>query len=319
MSIRRSGFSRLTPLLLVLSVAILLGFGTTAAWSQATSSATLAGLVTDEQNAAVVGAEVRIVDASTGSSQTTLTNDTGRYVIVNVAPDTYSITVSKQGFTVFKVSAQKVDVGTALTINATLKVGSTSTTVEVAAAVGAELQTTNAAVGSTLTSDALALLPNLGRDVSTLAVLQPGTAPGGQTAGAMSDQNVFMLDGGNNSDDMSGNATSYTTNFTGTGGTQTGGSPSGILPTPVESIEEFKVSTFNQTADFSGSIGAQIQMVTKRGTNTYHGSAYGYYYATNVGAANSWVNNHTPANGAYPIRRCHPTIATASADRWAAS
>ena len=100
------------------------------------------------------------------------------------------------------------------------------------------------------------LLPNMGRDVSTLAVLQPGTTPGGMTAGAFSDQNVFMLDGGNNSDDMAGNNTSYVTNFTGTGGTQTNGSPSGIVPTPVESIEEFRVGSFNQTADFSGSIGA---------------------------------------------------------------
>lgn len=273
----------------------LLALTATPAFSQATSTSSIAGLVTDEQGAAIPLAQVRITDTATGSVQTTLTNESGRYAVVNIAPDTYSIVITKAGFAVQRISAQKVDVGTALTINATLKVGSTSTTVEVAASVGAELQTTNATVGSTLTSDALSLLPNLGRDVSTLAVLQPGTAPGGQTAGAMSDQNVFMLDGGNNSDDMSGNATTYTTNFTGTGGTQTGGSPSGILPTPVESIEEFKVSTFNQTADFSGSIGAQIQMVTKRGTNTYHGSAYGYYYATNVGAANSWVNNHTPS------------------------
>ncbi|MEO8372512.1 MAG: carboxypeptidase-like regulatory domain-containing protein, partial [Candidatus Solibacter sp.] len=297
MNFRRSGFTCFTRGLRAFSLALLLTIGTTAAWSQATSNATLAGLVTDEQGAAVVGAEIRIVDPATSAVLTTLSNETGYYVIANVTPAVYSITISKQGFTVFKVSAQKIDVGSTLTINAPLKIGSTTTTVEVSAHVGAELQTTNATVGSTLNAEALALLPNMGRDVSTLAVLQPGTTPGGMTAGAMSDQNVFMLDGGNNSDDMSGNATTYTTNFTGTGGTQTGGSPSGILPTPVESIEEFKVSTFNQTADFSGSIGAQIQMVTKRGTNTYHGSAYGYYYATNVGAANSWLNNHTPANG----------------------
>ena len=111
MSFPRVGFSRFTPRLMVLSVAILLGFGTTAAWSQATSTATLAGLVTDEQNAAVAGAEVRLVDAATGSTQTTLTNESGRYVIANVAPGTYAITISKQGFTVFKVSAQKIDVG----------------------------------------------------------------------------------------------------------------------------------------------------------------------------------------------------------------
>ncbi|HKA00271.1 MAG TPA: hypothetical protein VKE70_27360, partial [Candidatus Solibacter sp.] len=163
------------------------------------------------------------------------------------------------------------------------------------ASATAELQTTNATVGNTLTSESLMKLPNMGRDVSTLAVLQPGTTPSGQTAGAFSDQNVFMLDGGNNSDDMAGNNTSYVTNFTGSGGTQTNGSPSGIVPTPVESIEEFKVGSFNQSADFSSSIGSQIQMVTKRGQNAYHGSAYGFYFATNVAAANSWANNHTPS------------------------
>src|SRR5450432_1299507 len=81
----------------------------TAAWSQATSTATLAGLVTDEQSAAIVGAEVRIADPSTGTLLTTTTNDSGRYVVVNVSPGTYVITVSKSGFTVYKISAQKVD------------------------------------------------------------------------------------------------------------------------------------------------------------------------------------------------------------------
>ena len=97
MNLRRIVFSVFTPGLLVLSLAIFLGFGTSAAWSQATSSATLAGLVTDEQNAAVAGAEVRIVDSGTGASQTTLTNDMGRYVVVNVSPGTYAIYISKQG------------------------------------------------------------------------------------------------------------------------------------------------------------------------------------------------------------------------------
>jgi hypothetical protein len=280
-----------------LLVAILVAAGAVPAWSQATSTATISGLVMDEQNAAVAAAEVRLLEMATGGSQTTLTNETGRYVLVNVQPGTYAVTISKQGFTVFKINAQKVDLGASLSINATLKVGSTSTTIEVSASAGADLQTTNATVGNTLTSASLMLLPNMGRDVSTLAVLQPGTTPAGMTAGAYSDQNVFMLDGGNNSDDMAGNNTSYVTNFTGTGGTQTNGSPSGIVPTPVESIEEFKVGSFNQSADFSGSIGSQVQMATKRGSNTFHGSAYGFYFATNVGAANSWANNHTPSGG----------------------
>src|SRR5690242_15028994 len=83
-----------------------LTFGLTAnsAWSQATSSSTVAGLVTDEQNAAVVGAEVRLIDLGTGSNQATLTNETGRYVLVNLSPGTYSVTVTKQGFAAFRIS-----------------------------------------------------------------------------------------------------------------------------------------------------------------------------------------------------------------------
>lgn len=271
----------------------------TPAWAQATSNATVAGQVVDQSNAAVAGAEVVLLDASTSTRRTTTTNDVGRYVFTDVQPATYQVTVTHPGFAMQKVSSQQVQVGLALTLNFTLEIGSTSTVVEVKATAAAELQTTNAAVGTTLSGDALMVLPNLGRDASTLMVLQPGVTPSGFTAGAYADQNTFTLDGGNNSDDMAGNNTSYVTNFTGQGGTQTNGSPSGVLPTPVESIEEFRVTTFNQTADFNSSIGGQVQMVTKRGNNQFHGSAYGYYFATNVGAANTWVNNHTPSTLAH--------------------
>ncbi len=67
-----------------------------------------------------------------------------------------------------------------------------------------------------------------------------------------------------------------------------------MIPTPIESIEEFKVSVSNQTSDFNNSSGAQIQMATKRGTNQFHGSAYMFYFDTALGAANTWTNNHTP-------------------------
>src|SRR5437667_1950491 len=106
-------------------------------------------------------------------------------------------------------------------------------------------------------------------------------------------QNQFRSDGGNNTDDMAGNTIGYIQNFTGLAGAQTSAMASGVVATPIETVEEFKVSTFGQTSDFSASSGAQVQMVTRRGTDQWHGSGYGYYYATNHGAANSWVNNHT--------------------------
>jgi hypothetical protein len=249
--------------------------------------------VTDQQGGAVPGAQVQLIEGATNTTLTTTSNNDGRYVFVDVPVGTYTLTFTKPGFETYRVDQQAVEVGSALTVNARLQVGSTTTTVEVQAVVGAELQTSNAAVGSTISGQAILDLPNLGRDVSTLAVLQPGSTMGGYTAGAVFDQNTYMIDGGNTSDDMAGNTIGYQVNFTGMAGVQTSSVPSGVVPVPVESVEEFKVSTFNQTADFNNSIGSEVQMATKRGTKDFHGSVYGYYYATNIGAANTWTNNHT--------------------------
>src|SRR5262249_5737742 len=158
-----------------------------------------------------------------------------------VPPGTYDISVSKQGFSSAKLSAQKIEVGLVLTANLSLQVGATSTTVEVTASAGAELQVMNATVGSTISGDALLNLPNLARDAAALSVLQVGVSPTGNVAGAASDQNVYQLDGGNNSDDMSGTASTYVPSNGYAGSGASGGTPSGVVPTPVESIEEFKV------------------------------------------------------------------------------
>lgn len=278
----------------ILCLVLLLSVGVNRVFAQATSTATVTGQVTDQQGAAVPGAGIKLIDPATNAVQTATTNNDGRYVIVNAPPSTYKAVFTKPGFATSELQGITVEVGTTLTLNATLQVGAASTTVEVQAQAATELQTTNASVGTTLSSSAILALPNLGRDVATLAVLQPGVNPGGYTAGAVQDQNTYTIDGGNNSDDMAGNNTSYVTNFTGMGGVQTNGTPAGVVPTPVESIEEFKVSSANQTADFNNGMGSQVQMITKRGTTQFHGAAYGYYFATNVGAANTWVNNHTP-------------------------
>src|SRR5262249_23931394 len=277
----------------VVCIGILVSLGAPPIWAQSTSTGSVSGQVTDQLNEAVAGAEVVLRDLATNTSRTTITNEAGRYTIVSVTPGTYDITVSRTGFKAVKVPGQKVTVGLVLTVNVALELGSVTESVTVTSGAVTELQTTNSAVGTTLSGQALLHLPNLGRDVTTLAVLQPGTTPGGFTAGAYSDQNAYTIDGGNNSDDMAGTTTTYITNFTGIGGNQTNGTVSGILMTPIESIEEFKVNTFNQTADFNRSIGGQVAKGTKHGTHEWHGGAYMYYFATNLGGANSWKNNHT--------------------------
>jgi hypothetical protein len=292
-SLRLSCFGISTRISTLLCLGLLL-FCANGAWAQTSTAGTIAGQVVDEQNAAVPGTEVKVTEPSTNAVLSTTTNNDGRYVFPQVNPGTYNITFTKQGFASYQINTQKVEIGQSLTLNATLKVGSTATTVEVTAAAGAELQTMNATVGNTLSGQSLLLLPNLGRDVTSMAVLQPGTTPSGQTAGSTNDLNTYQLDGANITDDMGGNVTTYQTNYSGLGGSQGSSIPSGVIPTPIESIEELKVSVGNQTSDFNNSSGGQIQMATKRGTNAFHGAGYMFYYDNAIGVANSWTNNHTP-------------------------
>jgi hypothetical protein len=228
---------------------------------------------------------VTLTDKATGSPRTTTTNEAGRYVFVEVLPGVYDLSINKTGFRVTRLADQKVTVGTELTLNVALEVGAVSQTVEVTAVRGAQLQTENATMGSTVGGESMLTLPNLNRDATSLLTLQPATAPsvgggdiyGGQVAGSLSDQNTYMLDGGN-----------FTSDLEGDNGYQHSGM--GAIPTPIESIEEFKVATNNQTADFSSSAGGQVMLVTKRGTNSFHGSAY-EYFQSQLFDANAWSNN----------------------------
>lgn len=266
------------------------------AWAQSTSTGTVEGSVTDPSGAVVSGAAVTLTDTATKVARATTTNGSGRYTFVDVTPGVYNMSVSKSGFSTTRVASQEVKVGDALTLNLTLEVGGSNVVVEVQAN-GAELQTMNATVGNTITSVAIDNLPSLGRDVSTFISLQPGVGTDGAVAGAFNDQSYFTLDGGNNTNDMDGNMSVYTNSYAGdpTGGVAAQfygvSAPTGVIPTPQDSVEEFKVNTAGQTADFNSSGGAEIKIVTKRGTNAYHGTVYEYYKDNNW-SSNSWQNNY---------------------------
>ncbi|HEY6128980.1 MAG TPA: carboxypeptidase-like regulatory domain-containing protein, partial [Candidatus Acidoferrum sp.] len=263
---------------------------------QSASSTTIAGVVTDASGAVIADATVKLTDKATNIPRSINTNDQGRYFFADVISGDYEIEVNKTGFRVTK-TAVTAKVGIALTVDLKLELGAITETVEVTT-TNSELQTMNATVGNTLSGDALTNLPSINRDVSTFVTLQPGVSPDGSVAGAVVDQSSFSLDGGQNTNDMDGSMQVYTPSFADdpTGGvvhTNFGSNgPTGVMPTPIDSVEEFKVNTANQTADFNSSAGAQVQVVTRRGTNAWHGSAYEYYLDNNF-SANTWDNNFT--------------------------
>jgi len=270
-------------------------------WAQTASTGTVLGLVTDPTGAVVPGATVELEDAATKAVRSVTTNVAGRYVFVALPPGTYSIRTTARGFQQAEVSSVVVEVTKSITIDLQLSIGEARQTIEVTTTPGAELQTLDSTVGSTMGGDNLLLLPSILRNVTGLLTLQAASMPqqgasqssyyGGQVAGAKSDQNSIMLDGGNVTSAVSGNSDYYTNYY---------GAPEAPVPTPVESIQEFRVSTTNQTASFTGSSGSETVLVTRRGGNQFHGSAYEFLQNSDMNA-NSWTLNRIPQ--ARPISR----------------
>ena len=262
-------------------------------WGQTASTGTVLGLITDPAGATVPGATVELEDAATKAVRSATTNAAGRYVFVALPPGTYSVRARAAGFQQATVPSVVVEVTKSYTINLQLPIGEAHQTIEVTATPGAELQTLDATVGSTLGGDTLMLLPTLQRNVTGLLTLQAGSMPqqgstqssyyGGQVAGAKSDQNSIVLDGGNVTSSVSGNSDYYTNYY---------GAQEAPIPTPVESIQEFRVATTNHTASFTGSSGSQTVLVTKRGSNQFHGSAYEYLQNSALNA-NRWDLNRS--------------------------
>ncbi len=273
------------------------------AYAQSASSGTITGTVTDASGAVVPGATITLVDPATKGTRTTVTNHDGAYVMPDVQPGTYNISATKAGFSTDTISGQVVGVGSQANANFKMAVGAENTVIEVQGST-TDLQTLNASTGATVDPALAASLPAINRDVATFATLQPGVTPGGMVAGTTADQATFQLDGGSNSSDMDGTQGVYTnsTADSTTGGFIAGG-PGGVVPMPQDSVEEFKVSTTGQTADFNNSSGSQSQIVTKRGHDKLHGTVYEYYLDNNFNA-NSWQNNF-PGTGYTPKPSYH--------------
>ncbi len=209
---RRSSVSSLVTRLGMLCAALMFAFSVHA---QIGATSSVSGQIFDASHAAVVGATVTLTDLSLKASKTAMSNDVGRYTFNDVQPGNYEISVAKEGFQTSRIAKQEVVVGIPVTLDFSLQVGATSLTVEVVSTSGAQLQTTNATTGDSLGGDTLLNLPAVARDASALIVFQPGVTANGNVAGQENDQNTFMVDGANNSQDMDGGNNTYLSGFGG--------------------------------------------------------------------------------------------------------
>jgi hypothetical protein len=291
----KQGVRNFRALVSVLALFSLLTFGASMLYSQTATSGVVIGTVADATGALIRGATVTIVETATNHTLTATTDSGGRYIFPVVAPGEYTLTIVAKGFRKTTVNKLVVEVNKSATVDQTLTVGAATEVVEVTASGMTELQTTDSSVGEVLSGTELNRLPVQGRSAAQLIFYQPGVSPdigtgtgsgdiyGGQMAGARSEQNSITVDGGDATSDMEG-SNNYASP------SQESGAFSPVVPVPQDAIEEFRVATNNSNATFGASSGGQISMVTKSGTNSFHGSAYNYHSDDGLDA-NGWNNN----------------------------
>ena len=259
--------STFTRTLFLLS-SLLLIFASSAVAQMGTTS--LHGTVLDKSHAAVGGAKVVLLNPAQGLQRETITPTSGEFEFLALPPGTYVLTVEKEGFNKYEQSNLQLLVNVPNTLNVTLQVGSIATRVEVSAQ-SETINTTDASLGIAFGENQVKQLPLESRNVPDLLSLQAGVVytgnrqdidtdkdtRSGSVNGSHSDQSNVTLDGIPVNDK---GAYSFTS----------------VLPVTLDSVQEFRVTTTNYGADEGTSSAAQVALVTKSGTNSFHGSVYEY-------------------------------------------
>jgi outer membrane receptor protein involved in Fe transport len=261
-------------------------------WAQSFRG-TILGTVTDATGAVVSNAKVTVHNVNTGLERTTTTSADGSYTVSELPLGTYTVTVTQSGFQTFVANDVAVNVATERRVDAALKPGQVTEKVEVSGESLPQVETTSTELGGILTPHVIENLPVNGRDYSKLIFLSPGVAgspdqitdsPGSfgvfSMNGSRGRANNFLLDGTDMND---GFRNDPAINEAGVFG-----DPATILP--VEAIAELKVLS-NYEAEYGRNSGAVINIVTKSGTNTWHGSLLEYFRTSSVGGARNFFNS----------------------------
>ena len=255
-------------------------------WAQS-GTTSLRGTVTDSSGAAISNAKVALTSSDRGFERTTMTGPSGGYEFPQLQPGTYQLSVEMSGFRKYEQSGVSLLVDTPTTVNAKLTIGAATELVEVTGAAEA-INTTDASIGNAFNEVQVKELPLEARNVPDLLTLQAGVTyfghreslnaqtndtRNGSVNGAHSDQTNVTLDGVDVNDQVNGYAFSS------------------VLPVTLDSMQEFRVTTTNYGADAGRSSGAQVSLVTKSGTNKFHGSLYEYLRNTYTSANDYFVKS----------------------------
>ena len=278
-------FTRKT--LVALGFAVILG--SSSLFGQATGS--ISGTVTDSTGSAVPGAKVTINAPATGFARDSVTDDKGRYIVPLLGVANYNIRVTLQGFQTTEAKDIHLQPDEQRELDFKLNPASVSTTVEVSA-TAVEVTTANATLGQVITSQEVAELPLNGRDFVQLATLTPGVTQetntgsffnGGPSSevsargsyslsvgGSRANSTDWLLDGNDNNELTAGGI---------------------AILSSIDSIEEFKVLTYNYSAEFGTRAGPTVLVTTKTGTNQIHGTVFEFFRNTDLDARSFFASN----------------------------
>jgi hypothetical protein len=268
--------------------------GTFSCYAQSTTS--LRGVITDPSGGVIPDATVSIINADNGFLRRNVTDASGEYKFLQVAPGTYKLTAEKEGFATMTRSDVKLLVNTPTTLDLAMAVSATGEVVNVTSEIS-QVNTTDASIGNPFSEMQVRQIPLQTRNVVELLSVQPGVTSNGEVLGARRDQNNVTLDGADVNNNQNSGLVAQTT-ATGTGGYQ-GSNANGaninsgfnaVLPIPLDSVQEFRVTVAGEGPNQGRSSGGQVSLVTKSGTNQLHGSLYEYNRNTAT-AANTWFNN----------------------------
>ncbi len=259
--------------------------------AQTAGTGALSGTVTDQSGSSVGGAQVKVTSEASGEVRTVTTSPTGYFVVPLLLPGTYHVEVSQTGFRSVSVAHIKITVTETNALTLRLEVGQIAETVVVEAQV-AQLQTETSSLGRVTSSEQVESLPLAMRNFTQIIALNPGVSAEVSNAGELG-----RGGGGNNQDPTvsAGNWASdnnFQMNGVGVNDIQQSGyfSAGVAIPNP-DTIQEFKVQTGQYDASYGRNAGANVDVVTKGGTNQYHGAAWEYFRNDALNANTFFLNS----------------------------